>query len=327
MLIIYHYFPTFRKDIFDALRCTYSFDLSYGINGRRNIATLVDPDDLVHRNFYFMNFILQTMSWPLIKKICKNDVVILGDVYFVNAWLYAILAKIFGRKVYFWTHGLLREEKGVKLLVRKVFYSLATEFFVYHEAAKTLMQRSGFIQPITVIGNSNYSINSNLFSDTVTEKNFCYVGRLKGQKDIEFLIELSLKVPTEKVLVVGPRPSKLRLPSNVSNLTFSDPEYDIFKIQELLGNYGKFIVTNECGLAGFTAILLYKKLYVRQFENQKPEYHILNNHGLVNEFTCLDDILAQDCDIDETAYRNFLTENSAEAVARRIYSRVKLSEC
>ena len=96
------------------------------------------------------------------QKICKNDVVILGDVYFVNAWLYAILQKFLEGNIFLDT-WIVKGGKGVKLLVRKVFYSLATEFLVYHEAAKTLMQRSGFIQPITVIGNSNYSINSNLF--------------------------------------------------------------------------------------------------------------------------------------------------------------------
>jgi 1,2-diacylglycerol 3-alpha-glucosyltransferase len=67
-----------------------------------------------------------------------------GDAYYLSTWVGAILAKLRGRRVLFWSHGWTRLDRGVKRLVRQLFYRLADGLLLYGDRAKSIGIQCGF---------------------------------------------------------------------------------------------------------------------------------------------------------------------------------------
>ena len=67
-----------------------------------------------------------------------------GDAYYLSSWVGAVLARLRGRRVIFWSHGWPRADRGFKHIVRQVFYRLADGLLLYGERAKSLGIQSGF---------------------------------------------------------------------------------------------------------------------------------------------------------------------------------------
>ena len=88
------------------------------------------------------------LSWQkgLLKKCLNRDFtafIFLGDMYYLSTWICALILKIQRRKVYFWTHGAYRMEKGLKGWMRKRFFSLADGFMLYGNYAAGILQKQG----------------------------------------------------------------------------------------------------------------------------------------------------------------------------------------
>ena len=71
-------------------------------------------------------------------------IVFLANPYFLTTWLAAVLARLSGKRVLFWTHGWLRQESGGKGLMRRVFYKLAHALLLYGDRAKAIGEADGF---------------------------------------------------------------------------------------------------------------------------------------------------------------------------------------
>ena len=54
-----------------------------------------------------------------------------GDIWCISTWLFAILCKIRGKKLYFWTHGWYGKENFLERIIKKIFYSLPTDICLY----------------------------------------------------------------------------------------------------------------------------------------------------------------------------------------------------
>ena len=67
-----------------------------------------------------------------------------GDAYYLSSWLGAILARLRRRRVLFWSHGWTRSDRGVKHLVRWLFYRLADGLLLYGDRAKSIGIQYGF---------------------------------------------------------------------------------------------------------------------------------------------------------------------------------------
>ena len=67
-----------------------------------------------------------------------------GEMSRLTIWIAAILCRLRGVKVVFWEHGFYGDEKGVKLMLRKAFFSLGHKHLLYERRAKKLMTQHGF---------------------------------------------------------------------------------------------------------------------------------------------------------------------------------------
>ena len=74
----------------------------------------------------------------------KSDVVIfLGQFNFLSTWIAVIVARLMGKKTYFWSHGLYGNEGKLKRVIRVSFYKLADGMLLYGNYARELLIDAG----------------------------------------------------------------------------------------------------------------------------------------------------------------------------------------
>lgn len=344
MNVIYHYYPRFREPIFKALaRQSATVQFIYGRNSRFGVAALTRAEDDVRRNLFVGNVILQSFGLSTLSSVCRQDSVILGDIKYVNSWFYAVLGRLCGRKIYFWTHGLLAPESGLKWRIRKAYYNLAHGLLLYSNHEVKLLREMGYRKTLTSIGNSNFSKRevAALLSQKQLEgrgRDICYVGRISDEKGLKAFIEFAESNPSRRVVLVGPvGPVSNADLTRPKNLFLFAPEYEFSKLAKVTEGCGALVMFTAAGLTLFTAMVLDKRIFVKRLTPQKPEYHILSEYGLINSFDSYGDLLQQietndlnDSDF-QSARNAFLAENTGEEVARRLVLAVDssrgLSEC
>ncbi len=94
-------------------------------------------------------------------------VILLGNPNIPQTWLAAIVSRLLGIKVLFWSHGWLKREPRLKAAIRNVYFSLADAVLVYGDRAKRLAAVTGF-QPDKVfpIYNSlDWRKSSNIYAE------------------------------------------------------------------------------------------------------------------------------------------------------------------
>lgn len=73
-----------------------------------------------------------------------DALVMLGNSQWIATWLAAIIARLRGKRVYFWTHGWIRRPAGLKGAFRNAFYRLANGLLLYGHLAKQYGIEAGF---------------------------------------------------------------------------------------------------------------------------------------------------------------------------------------
>ncbi len=156
--IVYHCIALYRKPVFDLL-CG-STDVNYYVvadeKTNTHLLNILDAsEDSAGKNI--------SKKWIKVKNIWLSEnilwqrnlirlafdnrfdhFILLGNFYFISTWLVAIIARLRGKKVYFWTHGVKKRETGLKRLLRIGFYNLANEVLLYGNRAKDLLLEMGF---------------------------------------------------------------------------------------------------------------------------------------------------------------------------------------
>lgn len=169
--------------------------------------------------------------------------IFLGNMYHFSTWLAAILARIKGKRVLMWTHGYLREERGVKGWLRERFYRLADGLLLYgHRARELLLQRGFKPENLYVVYNSLdyeqqlvvrnktspetlFKLRSSLFQSPELPV-LLFIGRLTQQKKLSQLLEavhlLKKQGVPVNVVFVGDGPQKGALQQFVSRAGLSE---------------------------------------------------------------------------------------------------------
>ena len=149
--VVYHFFPHYRAGVLrELLRSTaHEYVLvadekawdptikSWTVEDRtRFIAAscrkLISP------------FLFQSGLVALSLRRDLEAVIYLGNPYFVSTWISALVARLTGKKILFWTHGWTRTERGAKACFRHVFYRLSHGLLLYGHAAKMSGLAQGF---------------------------------------------------------------------------------------------------------------------------------------------------------------------------------------
>ena len=98
------------------------------------------------KNYWLNKKILIWQSEVLrLTSFSKFDyVMLLGEMYIISSWIVCLIAKIRGKKIYMWSHGLYGNESFIKKHIRLNFLKLADVIFLYENRAKKLLVKNGF---------------------------------------------------------------------------------------------------------------------------------------------------------------------------------------
>jgi glycosyltransferase involved in cell wall biosynthesis len=141
--LVYHFFAHYRKPVLEELLISSVHQwVMYGdakdVDGAGIEVWVPEYADTFVRTpcRRIYGFLLQRGLVNLALRKDIDCVVYLGDWHFITTWVSAILARISGKRVLFWTHGWLRDETGILGRARVAFYRIAHGLLLYGYCAK-----------------------------------------------------------------------------------------------------------------------------------------------------------------------------------------------
>lgn len=313
VLIVYHYIAHYRRPIFSLLSKSDApvYTILAGDKPDIEIELVegslnkVPPENgglrwLKVSNWWFLKYFL--IQPALFKPSLYRDydtVIFLGNMYFISTWIGIVLAKHNRCKVLFWTHGFIKDEKGLKGRLRATFYRMADEILVYGSRAKELLIQRGFRadkvkliynsldydQQIEVIENNTIRIQ-NLGFENEQLPVFGYIGRLTPQKKIDWLIKGLHKLHNDGIkancLIIGSGIVQSDLQALAkelgmeNNVIFYGACYDEATIYALLSKLNVVVSPGEVGLTCIHSLTYGVPVLTHNlFSKQMPEYEAI----------------------------------------------------
>ena len=229
-------FPHYRLAIWKKLLNSEDFNLEIFFSSKNPLG-IYSPDiydyfnkselSKLHiiKNYWFKKKILVWQS-NVIKTVLfsKFDyVMFLGEMNIISSWISIFIAKLRGKKVYMWSHGLYGNESFIKNHIRLNFLKLADVIFLYENRAKKLLVKNGFDErTLDVVYNSldfdthqkhynklkkgDRTNFKKLFEDE-SLPTIIFIGRITERKKIDILIGAINKLNQTKasfnLLIVG----------------------------------------------------------------------------------------------------------------------------
>jgi len=284
--IIYHFFPHYRRPVMEGL---LALDRHHVVLVGDRDSTAHDPTikawvpadparfvatrsrSLKGRLIWQSGVVGQALSR-------ENDtVVFLASMNFVSTWVAAALARLAGKRVFFWAHGWTRMESGLKGLIRRRYFHLAERLLLYGRRGRQLALANGFrSERVQVIYNSldypaqaaardhiseadRLALRREMFGDAEDPLVVCTT-RLVRLRRLDLLLEAVAEVRqrhgrTVRVVLVGDGPERGALEAQARTLGvavhFAGACYDEERI-------GRFIMASNCtvapGKVGLTAM-------------------------------------------------------------------------
>ncbi|MDX2358778.1 glycosyltransferase [Dietzia sp. PP-33] len=236
VLVVYPHLPHYRFGVFRELEDLTGYDMIFAADvdsGAKGIATidfaLLKTVDRL-RNVRIGPALWQRGLIKVFRKRRPDVVIFFGDASYLSTWWLAILARLRGLDVVFWTIGWHAPERGLKRRVRLLFYRLAHTLMLYGETGAEIGRSMGYpAKRMHIVGNSSLSslrsttppqAQIEAFSDSLPPAGADVIGaviRLNDVKRLEMIIAAAAKLRSNGsdtvVLLVGEGPFRERLTS------------------------------------------------------------------------------------------------------------------
>lgn len=304
-------FPHYRFAIWKKLISSnkFIFDIYFSPSNPLGIPT---PDlnnlfdDQERTKFHFLknywlnkNILIWQSEVLRLTAFSKFDyVMLLGEMYIISSWIVCLIAKIRGKKIYMWSHGLYGNESFIKKHIRLNFLKLADVIFLYENRAKKLLVKNGFDErTLDVVYNSlDFDIHQKHYNKlkkevkTKVEKLFkdeslpiiLFIGRVTEKKKIDILIGAINKLNQTKIsynlLIVGEGDNlKFYKDSNQKCidsgwLNFYGKSYDTEETGQLIYNSDLCVSPGNIGLTAIHSLSYGTPVASHSnYNNQMPE--------------------------------------------------------
>lgn len=298
--IIYHYLASYRLPIFQELM--KSEDVEYTIySGRDSEIEIkkVEEDyaklglDRGGLRWKFVEnkwllkkkFLWQKGIMDLVRNKEYDAFIFLGSSFHLSTWVGSLLARLKGKKVYYWMHGVYRDKLSAFDYIKMyLFYRLPHGYFLYGNRASGIIKQHNkkYIDRSFVVYNSlNYEgcleLRKTVDSDDILRfrtKYFqdaslpvvCFIGRLNSVKRIDLLIEAQRKLlekygrPVYNIFLIGDGAEKDALAQQAAsnglsgNIYFAGPVYEESEISKVLMHADVCVTPGEVGLTAIHAM-------------------------------------------------------------------------
>lgn len=255
------------------------------------------------RSYYFRNICFWQTGLQKLALDKKHKLIVYwGEAHRLSTWLSAILARLVGKKVVFWTHGIYGNEGRFKRKIRTLFYHLAHKVLLYGEHGKRQLELSSIPSERLHVINNSLNVKAQLRKihslDVATlnsvrrkicteaEKLLIFVGRLEPQKNLDLLLEalaiLRQKGRLVKVLLIGSGSERDSLTRKTSDLglegsvIFYGECYEDDVVIPLLAASDICVSPGEVGLTAMHALVCGTPVISHDdFPNQMPEFEAI----------------------------------------------------
>jgi glycosyltransferase involved in cell wall biosynthesis len=208
-----------------------------------------------------------------------DTLIFLGVPKYLATWVAAIIGRLRGKRVLFWTHGWTYRPKGPLRFVRRYFMRLANALMTYGHWAKQLSREEGFDSSrVHVIGNSlDFDAQSRVYGTITDDGRRAARERLFGRSDVPVVACVSRLIQIRRldqlleamailrdrgirahVLLIGDGPAKGDLGKQAEALglpvTFTGAMYDEARIGELLAACNACVAPGKVGLTAMHAM-------------------------------------------------------------------------
>ena len=336
--VVYHCVAHYREPIFRLL-CEQQDGVEYTIvSGSSDFTPSLNTVDVskaaVPVSVGGLRWRLVTNHWFGTKLLWQSDVcklalsgefdaiIYLGVVYHISTWVSCIIARLRGAKTLMWSHGFLRQETGLKGLVRSAFYRLPNRMLLYHHRAREIMIDRGFDpRKLHVIYNSLDVDMQKEIRTNITEKSMreikenlfgccsrpvlLWIGRLTAHKKLGMIlsaVEILNKQGMEVCfLLIGDGPERSNLEIQVKEKGLIDQTvfygacHDESEIGPLISLSDVCIAPGEVGLTAMHSLVYGTPVITHDNPDyQMPEYEAIvpNETGSFFRFGDVDDLAA-----------------------------------
>ena len=247
-----------------------------------------------------------------------DTIIYLGNMYYISTWISCFFARLMGKKTLMWSHGFLRDEKGLKGWLRKRFYKLADSMLLYGNRSRDIMIKKGFDpEKLYVVYNSldydnQCSIRKNISDTQLTalrKKLFSnpelpilfFIGRLIESKKLDMILAamdiLNKKGIKVNILFIGDGTEKENLTKLAKELNLADSIvfygacHEEQELAPLIMMSGICVSPGNVGLTAMHAMVYGKPVITsNDYNSQGPEFEVIQP-GLTGDF-----FKADDCD-------------------------------
>ncbi|MCX5665368.1 MAG: glycosyltransferase [Planctomycetota bacterium] len=281
--VVYHFFAHYREPIVERLARSEVADFVFFGDDHDYESSIKAATFSKEVKFRFCptKKIFRSVMWQSgVLRLSFSDqfdqIIFLGNPFWLATWVAAIVARLMGKRVLFWSHGFLSPPQGVKGMIRRMFFCLAHTHLFYgrwakqhaislgwdpknlHVVANSLHFESQSSQRRKVTAEEVAELRKSLFRDPSLPVAFCSC-RLQSSKRLDLLISALALLRTDGVavnaLIVGDGPcrsdlEKLARDSSI-DAHFTGACYD----DALLALYiSASNITVSPGFVGLTAI-------------------------------------------------------------------------
>ena len=240
-----HYRSLIYQQMDKELNCDFYFGDKIETNIKQmDVSTLkgfkrILPIHYLHKHLYWQKGAVSLLFKPY------SHYILTGDFWGLSAWILILLAPIFGKKTYLWTHGLYGKEGIAKRILKRLYFGATTANFIYGEKAIDRMVAAGYPKSkhFCIANSLDYEehlrIRAALKNSDIYLSHFgnddpvlIYVGRLQKVKRIELLLET-----VEKMAQDGIKVNAILVGSDVDGLNVEE-WLDEHKLQDRVWVYG-----------------------------------------------------------------------------------------
>jgi glycosyltransferase involved in cell wall biosynthesis len=314
----FNYNPLYRYPIYHAMDKELDCDFYFGDSVFEPLKQF-DPHTLkgykksLHAIRIFRSYQWHSGAISLLKGY--SDYLITGQFEYLTNWCIILYAKLTGKRVYCWTHGVASPttRKRQQRLIEKIFFNCMDGILMYNNYRVPYMTEMGIKkEAISVIHNSlNTSLQTSIYKRLMPSAIYTdhfrneyptiiYIGRIQKRKKVDMLIEAVSMLHHDhypiNLVLVGDIMEGVTIKSQIMEkgldpfVWFYGPCYEEEKNAELLYNAAACVCPAEVGLTAIHALSYGTPVISNNdFETQMPEFEAIQE-GVTGSFYLTDDI-------------------------------------
>ena len=295
----------YRKNIFMLMDQELGIDFFFGDSRKQGAIKELDTSCLKNFKGYFHNIGFGPVYWQngAIRLLWSDytDLFTTATHYCLSAWVILLLAPLFGKRVFLWSHGAYGNERGMKKWLTVWKMKRATGSLLYGNYAKNVLMGWGVPEEKLHVFYNSLAYDEemevrkalkpsdfyhNHFHNNLP--NLMFIGRLIADKQLDMII-LAMLLLQEKgiklnMTFIGDGPMKSELKVLVKehglqdNVWFYGPCYDETQIAQLIYNADLCVTPGAIGLTAMHSMTFGTPVITHNnFCNQGPEFEAIEN--------------------------------------------------